>query len=144
MTNGEEHGVSRSEDVAGLLRELEEARNLEEGEERAARLAWLGREVLRSEDACVDDDAIDAAIEAAIEGLHEAMRLGSAEAAYTLGCLMLEDSSTLGDFHSALMLLERAATAELRVAQDLLGKLLLESEETRRAGEEWLVRARLN
>lgn len=140
MTNGEEHGVSRSGDAAGLLRELEEAKNLEEGEERAARMAWLGREVLRSEDACVDDDAIDAAIEA----LHEAMRMGSAEAAYTLGCLMLEDSSTLGDFHSALMLLERAATAELRVAQELLGKLLLESEETRLAGEEWLARARLN
>lgn len=126
--------------MAGLLRELEEAKNLEEGEERAARLAWLGREILRSEDACIDDDAIDAAI----EGLHEAMRMGSAEAAYALGCMMLEDSSTLGDFHSALMLLERAATAELRVAQELLGKLLLESEETRLAGEEWLVRARLS
>lgn len=140
MTNGEEHGVSRSGEVAELLRGLEEARNLEEGAERAARLAWLGREVLRSEDSCVDDDAIDAAIEA----LHEAMSMGSAEAAYTLGCLMLEDSSTLGDFHSALMLLERAATAELRVAQELLGKLLLEDEATRLAGEEWLVRARLN
>lgn len=132
--------MERVGDVGWLLGELEEAKNLEEGEERAARLAWLGREVLRCEDSRVDDDAIDAAI----ESLHEAMMLGSAEAAFTLGCLMLEDSSTLGDFHSALMLLERAATAELRGAQELLGKLLLESEETRAAGEEWLVRARLN
>lgn len=140
MINADRREDVSAAEVGWLLGELEVAKELEEGEERAARLAWLGREVLRCDDAQVDDDAIDAAIEA----LHEAMTMGSAEAAYTLGCLMLEDSSTLGDFHSALMLLERAATAELREAQELLGKLLLEAEETRVAGQEWLVRSRLN
>jgi hypothetical protein len=112
-----------------LQAHVEQARHIEDVDERSVRLYFLGR-------ALVDCDDLDARARG-LEVLREAAELGSPHAAFDLAAALL-----LEDPDAALLLFTRAADAGLVVAQATLGALLRDFAPRATDGARWLERAR--